>query len=389
MSKDTPVKLKKGARKASKNSTPVSTPSKKKSASASKDKAQKRATAEKAPKDKALIPTNRLENAVTQLYKFMDSKPESANTLIDDDELSRQMQLIVTSSKSYTGSQKSFKPLLLNVKHSIFAPWKKASATSIKDFKILLILKDQDKDKVSEDDLYELLEKPHAIKIDEVIDGSSLKTKYKAFEKRRALLAEYSLVLADDSIVTTLPKLLGGKAYKKISTTPIPIRTGKAGTFSKTSLVNAIVKIYNEKLPILLPRGNTVNVHLGHASWFESSQFVENIATIAEQLTKAHPIRSIYLKSNDSPVLPLYYNTQVIEAAASAFQKLASASTPAEKITIDGIEVDLSTFDRALLEVANPDTISSLFSNQINKAKRKLAENDAVSASTVTKKAKN
>lgn len=92
----------------------------------------------------------------------------------DEEELKKDLQLIVVNNKSFTGTSKSFKLKLLNVKHSFYKPWKEASATAVKDFKVLLILKDSDIKKVSEDDLFDQLDS-EGIKVDEIILRERLK----------------------------------------------------------------------------------------------------------------------------------------------------------------------------------------------------------------------
>lgn len=133
----------------SRKSTPVSAPNKEK----------KKVTQEK---PSAIIPRERTTKAIDELIKFtsnsQDDKEEEQNgkkKLLEDDEedLKKDLQLIVVNNKSFTGTSKTFKLKLLNVKHSLYKPWKQASATAIKDFKTLLILKDSDIKKVSEDDL--------------------------------------------------------------------------------------------------------------------------------------------------------------------------------------------------------------------------------------------
>ncbi|AGO12576.1 AaceriAER236Cp [[Ashbya] aceris (nom. inval.)] len=311
---------------------------------------------------------SRITHAVQELTKYVGSKTTPESVLIDDSELTGQVQLIATSVRAYS-KPGNFKPTLFAVKHSLFMPWKKASATAVKDFKVLLILRDQDLSKVSDDALYESLEQAHGICINKVISGHDLKTTYKAFEKRRALLSEFSLVLADDAIVTALPKLLGSKAYEKIQTTPVPIRTGKAGAFSMTTLVNSVRRIFYERLPVLLPSGVTLNVHIGHLDWFTPEELTANVASLASQLIAAHPVRSLYLKSNDSPALPLYYSPAALQdanAAAAAARADGSSAT----VSIDGIDLPLSSFDRALAQIANPDDLPVVFAKQLARAKR-------------------
>lgn len=201
-----PVKAKKESRTGTPAGTPVSTPSKKK-------KARKQATPSKAktvPKPKqpeTLVPLDRISKAVEELRKFTEANKAAGNELLDDsDELDKQVELIAVNTSSFTDNRKVFKPKQFKIEHSVFQPWKKASETSVKDFKVLLLLKDQDVTKVSEDDLHDQLHESN-ITVDAIVSGADLKTKYKAFEKRRAFVQDFSLILADDSLVTTLPKL--------------------------------------------------------------------------------------------------------------------------------------------------------------------------------------
>ena len=370
------TKKKTNSRAGSKKSTPVSTPSKAK-------KAGKVAVKETSAQN---IPNERVQKAIEELNKFTSAeKAEDKKSLLDDeDELNKALSLIVVNSKSFTGATKSFKPKLFNIKNSLYAPWKDASSTSVKDFKTLLILKDSDKDLISEDDLFDALE-DSKITIDAIITGNDLKTTYKAFEARRAFISEFSLILADDNIVTSLPKLLGGKAYSKLETTPISIKTHAKKEFSKVTLVNSIKKVYLSQLPVQIPRGTTMNVHLGNLEWFKPEQIVENVEDITSKLIELYDIRSIFIKTNQSPVLPLYYNNDVIAELAEAKKETAGHTN--ESVEIDGVEVQLSNFDKALMEIANPKELSNIFSRQISTAKREREDGDEEKEQT--KKAKN
>ena len=368
-------------------SSAKSTPAKKSSGDSVKSTpSKKKATAASKKQDDSVIPKNRITHAVKELSKYINKKEESSdsNILIDDDELTKSLQLIIVNNESFTGNNKLFKPKLLTVKHSIFKPWKENSATSVKDFKTLLILKDKDISKVTEDDLFDNLDK-HGIVVDQIISGQDLKTKYKAFEKRRSLLQDYSLVLADDSIVSTLPKLLGGKSYEKITTTPIPIKTGKKDDFSLVTLTNSIKKVYLERLPVKLPRGTTLNVHLGNLEWFKSEEIAENVLSVAEQFIKDFKIRSVFIKSATSPVLPLYYNQDVLDELVKKSEE-QDGESKISTVEIDGVELELSNFDKALMEIANPDQLDKVFAKQVKRAKRKADDSEQLAT---VKKAKN
>lgn len=339
-----------------------------------KSKVSTKATkATKGSKEEEVIPVNRVNNAVINLQEYLKENGSNDNQLIDDSELKAQLQLILVNTESFTGSLKNFKPKLITVPHSIFKPWKEASTTMVKDFKTLLILKDSDINSVTSEDLIDLL--PEHITIDAIISGKDLKTKYKAFEKRRAFVQDFSFILADDSIVTALPKLLGGKAYSKLNTTPIAINTRSDNKFNKTTLVNSIKRIYDTKIPVKLPRGNTMNVHLGSLEWFTPEQLTENIISVAKQFIEKYNIRTILLKSNESPVLPLYVNLEVLDKLVGS--RHDTKTSVQNVIEIDGVELQLSQFEKSLLEIANPDELDSLFATQIKQAKRNLEEVEA------------
>ncbi|SCV05548.1 LANO_0H09912g1_1 [Lachancea nothofagi CBS 11611] len=378
-----PVKTKKAPSKnATPVSTPASTPSKKKKKAVKQTEKQgeklvmKSKAAPVAKEPETVIPKDRIVRAVQELSKFTDSEKEknggSNQLLEDEDELDKQVELIAVNTTSFSSNKKAFKPKQFKIEHSLFKPWKQASETSVKDFKLLLILKDQDAAKCTEDQLYDQLHES-GITVDAVITGNDLKTKYKAFEKRRAFVQDFSLILADDSVVTALPKILGGKAYEKVSTTPVPIKTNKNGAFSLTTLVNSIKKVYLNALPVKMPRGTTLNAHLGNLEWFSVEELATNVLMVVEQLVKDSQVRSIFLKVNKSPVLPLYYNQNVLDELVKQKEDKSKGSS-LQKVTIDGTELEISHFDAGLLEIANPDELNKVFASRINKAKKRTAE---------------
>lgn len=378
----------KNSRSSSKKNTPVNTPTKKNPKINNTKKSPKVNNKKKTvSKDNSVIPEARIIKAIEELEKYNKKKSEEKNEsgkkdLLDDDEdsfddLKKNVQLIAINNKSFTGNNKVFKPKMFTIPNSLYKPWKQASETLVKDFKTLLIVKDQDIATIreNEDDILEKLEES-GVKIDEIICGKDLKTVYKAYESRRAFVSEFSLILADDSIVASLPKLLGGKAYNKVDTTPIAIRTqsNSKKVLSLETLMNSIKKVYLTQLPALLPRGTTLNIHLGNLTWFKSTELAQNVTNIAEKLLDTYSIRTIFIKTNDSPVLPLYYNDAVLDEIVAKVEK--ASSTENKTVNIDGVEVSLSNFDRALLEITNPDETSEVFAKQINSAKRQLEEDD-------------
>ena len=333
-----------------------------------------------------LIPRERILKAIEALTKYTAEQQEkSANNetngnklqLIDDsDELLKSVNLMAINVESFSGTHKRLKPRLITVPHSLYKPWKKASATSLRDFRTLLILKDADVKSVNLEELQDTL-KDTEVGIDAIICGNDLKTTYKAYEARRAFITEFSLILADDNIVTSLPKLLGVKAYEKQQTTPIPIRTYRDKKFSKETLVNSIKRIETGCIPVKVPRGTTMNVHLGNLEWFTPDDLADNVEAVARSLVDTYKIRLLILKTNQSPALPLYINNDVLpDIKAETKREKKEQEKKRDVVVIDGVKIKMSTFDKALMEIADPNNLSNMFAKQLAKGKRKREETE-------------
>ncbi|PTN22154.1 Cic1p [Saccharomyces cerevisiae] len=104
---------------------------------------------------------------------------------------------------------------------------------------------------------------------------------------------------------------------------------------------------------------------------------------------KAYQIRSIFIKTNKSPVLPLYYNQDVLDELEAKKDKIEETHED-DMVTIDGVQVHLSTFNKGLMEIANPSELGSIFSKQINNAKKRSSSEleKESSESEAVKKAK-
>ncbi|KAM3168651.1 hypothetical protein I25_02209 [Saccharomyces cerevisiae] len=123
--------------------------------------------------------------------------------------------------------------------------------------------------------------------------------------------------------------------------------------------------------------------------WLRPEEFVDNVELISEQVIKAYQIRSIFIKTNKSPVLPLYYNQDVLDELEAKKDKIEETHED-DMVTIDGVQVHLSTFNKGLMEIANPSELGSIFSKQINNAKKRSSSEleKESSESEAVKKAK-
>ena len=92
------------------------------------------------------IPKERITKAVEQLSLFIkrqvEEEEKNGKDLLggDIEDIDQNVHLIAVNAFSFSGSIKQFKLKLVDVKHSLYQPWKQNSVTALKDFKCLLIL---------------------------------------------------------------------------------------------------------------------------------------------------------------------------------------------------------------------------------------------------------
>nr|CAI6555877.1 AIS_HP1_G0023710.mRNA.1.CDS.1 [Saccharomyces cerevisiae] len=115
---------------------------------------------------------------------------------------------------------------------------------------------------------------------------------------------------------------------------------------------------------------SSLNVHLGNLEWLRPEEFVDNVELISEQVIKAYQIRSIFIKTNKSPVLPLYYNQDVLDELEAKKDKIEETHED-DMVTIDGVQVHLSTFNKGLMEIANPSNWVQFSLNKLTMQKKR------------------
>lgn len=320
---------------------------------------------------KSLVDNKKISKALNELKKFVNRSQEEnefSKTQLFEDELSNDLQIIFTKKDLFT-SKKNFKPKLIHIQD------KPQSETKPN---IILFIRD---DVINKDLLEEIENSELNGQINQIITGAELKTTYKQYEKRRELFSTNDLFLADDSLITNLPKLLGKTFYdsKKI---PIPIKINKE-KFSIQSTINQVNKVLNS-IVYLVPRSNNLSINLGPVD-----QINESIISQIINHFQNEKLRSIFIKTNQSPSLPLYeldtvYTSEDVESTND--KKNSEISNNVTKIDVEGLpeNIKLSEFEKGLLELADPSEIPQLFSSKIKKsikqAKReqKSAKNNKV-----------
>eukprot|EP00127_Corallochytrium_limacisporum_P003568 Clim_evm51s150 gene=Clim_evmTU51s150 len=138
--------------------------------------------------------------------------------------------------------------------------------------------------------------------IDRVIGVSKLKAKFQPYEAKRQLAAMYDLVLCDDRVLPTLPRILGRDVYTK-KKGPVPIQMAKGDP--KRNIEKAMTRTY-----LSIGKGATSAVRIARLN-FSKADAVENVMEGFESVLKHVPkgmknIRSVHLKTDTSVAVPLY-----------------------------------------------------------------------------------
>ncbi len=153
-----------------------------------------------------------------------------------------------------------------------------------------------------------------------------LKKRYKTFETKRALLAEYDIFLVDDRVVKLVAEFLGKSFYKSKAKRPIPVRL-TAGAW----VDRAVKKESKEPLNLVgTPQGVAKEIETALNSTYLSlsasantsikigilsqtpQQLSENIAAAVTALTSKHipqgwrNIRALYVKGPTTKALPVW-----------------------------------------------------------------------------------
>uniref|UniRef100_A0A7S3C0E6 Uncharacterized protein n=1 Tax=Prasinoderma singulare TaxID=676789 RepID=A0A7S3C0E6_9VIRI len=136
-----------------------------------------------------------------------------------------------------------------------------------------------------------------------VMGVTRLKKDYKQFEARRALLKRYDMFLADERVVTVLPRLLGSKFFKA-KKQPVPLKLAKKQDWGP------IFKQAREGAYLHLAGGSCSLIHVGRASWPAKHVAANAMAALQGAVPhlpgKWRGLQAVFLKTSDSMALPIY-----------------------------------------------------------------------------------
>lgn len=170
-------------------------------------------------------------------------------------------------------------------------------------------------------------------RITTVIGLTKLLARYKTFEQKRQLLSEHDIFLADDRIVSRLPKALGKVFYKGTAKRPIPVNIAPRNESKEKNIKkNGAVKVPKDErqaavaeppvvakeiekalacVPVSLSPGYNIAVRIGLET-FSAEQLKDNVTAATTAIIDKHVVngwrnvKSIHIKSPTSIALPIW-----------------------------------------------------------------------------------
>lgn len=240
-----------------------------------------------------------MDALIKHLKSSKDSKPDNGKLpLLDDPSEAYLKEAIffqLTTKRILTAeSAPTLKPLTIPLPHSPFP----ASAT-------VLVVTQDPHDKYAE----KCRSNP---RVQNVLGMGAIRKNYNSYEQLRRLRdgdiigEEPALVLADEKIVVSLPRVLGKAFYRTPKTTPIPVRM-------TPSTIEGVVEEAFKRTYVRKNCGNCVAVRIGYAG-MPVDDLIENCVAMWERCVSqkrlvkggVDEVRGGYVKSGSSVALPVW-----------------------------------------------------------------------------------
>lgn len=166
-------------------------------------------------------------------------------------------------------------------------------------------------------------------RITRIIGVKKVKAKYSQYEAQRQLLVEHDLFIADDRIITQLPKLLGKTFYKTAAKRPIPVNMqapaprsegkriarekgpgAERAVIEPAKLAKEIQKTLDSALVALTPSTQTA-VRVALAGW-KAEEVAANVEAVTKELIdkfvpqKWRGVRALHIKGPNTAALPIW-----------------------------------------------------------------------------------
>ncbi|KAL6708019.1 proteasome-interacting protein cic1 [Coniothyrium glycines] len=257
---------------------------------------------------------------VAHMKKHAEGKDDTApvmNLADDEDEAEDNDQPIFlnVSTKQHVNDTNRLKPTKLLLPHPIIA----------NDVRICIFTKDPQrayKDLVASDAFPAVMR----AKVQRVLGVDKLKKRYKSYEQKRSLLAEYDLFLVDDRVLKIVAEFLGKTFYQSKSKRPIPIRLTAGAYMDKNAkkdqkeaqnvvgtpqgVAKEIEAALNSTYLSMSASANT-SIKVGKLS-MTPQQLTENVSAVVTGLIPKHieqgwrNVRSLHIKGPATKALPIW-----------------------------------------------------------------------------------
>ncbi|PYH48794.1 uncharacterized protein BP01DRAFT_371036 [Aspergillus saccharolyticus JOP 1030-1] len=235
---------------------------------------------------------------------------------------------------------------------------------------------------------------PHLTeRIDRVIGYTKLQARYNSFERRRQLLQEHDVFLADDRIIMRLVKTLG-KTFYKSSKRPIPIRIAEiekvdgkkvkkdvkaksnskeeGSAFASPAVVAKEIEKALNCAPVQLAPATTAAIRVGSSS-FTAEQLAENVDAVVKGLTEKfvtkgwRNIKALHIKGANTMAMPIWLASElwveegdIVEEGAEEEETKAVAGKKRKQIAAVEEEKQIETPKKAKKAKAAEDDEDAL-----------------------------
>lgn len=193
--------------------------------------------------------------------------------------------------------------------------------------------------------------------ITQVISLRELKVEYKQFEAKTQLCHRFDLFLADARIIRLLPQFLGKPFYKRKK---LPIQIDLNSKDLKAEVDKALM---TSTLP-LKHTGSCSSVSVGYST-LTKEQLVDNTLAVLKAVVEKFPggwanVRSVYVKSQSTPSLPLYVtlrSSNDLGKVESSVPHVGKRKTVTDELsTVPGATVTVTPYGTVRVKrTADPD----------------------------------
>eukprot|EP00762_Andalucia_godoyi_P004010 ANDGO_05624.mRNA.1 Putative ribosome biogenesis protein C8F11.04 len=222
--------------------------------------------------------------------------------------------------------------------------------------------------------------------VQKVVGVAKLKTKFKTFEERRALVGAFDVFLADERVITALPRVLGSKFYES-KKQPVAIKVDTKhirGEIEKT--LHSTLLSYG--------RGTCVSVCFGSTT-MDTEHLLDNFFAVVQPVSQAvgQPIQALNIKTKESVALPVWnYVFKVPAQSDSVQQEKKSNGVTAEKTEKaekpGGAKKNTKADAEQELKSANAEKANLVQSTKIGAKKAEQKKNATAPASSPKPEAK-